>query len=97
MTQEEQIKKLDAMAKPRSEEAIKKAEERSMVAYVTLNKFDGLIQLWNNKPKWSEELQQWLAWEDHKHNKNEVAIEVNRNKLLCSSITFETSPKKIKL
>lgn len=28
MKNEEQIKKLDAMAKPRSEEAIKKAEER---------------------------------------------------------------------
>lgn len=28
MTREEEIKKLDAMAKPRSEEAVKKAEER---------------------------------------------------------------------
>ena len=28
MTQEEQLKKLDGMAKPRSEEAIKKAKER---------------------------------------------------------------------
>lgn len=48
------------------------------MAYITRTK-SGLIQLWNNKPKYNKKVDCYYAWIDEENNKNEIAIEVNNN------------------
>lgn len=66
-----------------------------MKAYITKDKH-GLVQLWNNKPKFNEVMDCWIAWIEEGRF-NEVAVDVTANNLLRESATFETSPKEIKL
>lgn len=48
------------------------------MVYITRSK-SGLIQLWNNKPKYNKKVDCYYAWIDRENNKNEIAIEVNNN------------------
>ena len=64
-----------------------------MKAYITKDKF-GLVQLWNNKPEYNNEMGCWQAWIKEGYY-NEIAIDVTANNLFREMVTFESSPKSI--
>lgn len=66
-----------------------------MKAYITKDKYN-LVQLWNNKPEYNNEMECWQAW-IKKGYYNEVGVDVTANNLFRESVTFENSPKTIEL
>ena len=65
------------------------------MAYLTIDKF-GVVQLWNHKPEYNKKMKCWQAW-IKKGYFNEVAIDITANDYFRNNITFEESPKEIKI
>ena len=65
------------------------------MAYLTKDKH-GLVQLWNNKPKFNEVMDCWIAWITEGYH-NEVAVDITANDTFRENITFDASPKQIEL
>lgn len=63
------------------------------MAYITKAK-DGLVQLWNNKPKYNSKADLWFAW-IVKGEENEVGIDITANNYFRNKVSFENSPMKL--
>lgn len=59
------------------------------MAYLTKDNA-GLVQLWNNKPEFANDM--WFAWINKKSYKNEIGVDVTNNNYFRNLFSIHKTP-----